>query len=247
MKTNKNFTIVELLVVISIIAILTSLLLPALNKARDKARSISCLNNLRQTGLSFEMYASDFNDFIPSPEVPIGNGTTVSGNAWADGYNWVQRLLVHVSPLASMSEEKSFGQYRCPSIEYRRGGIFSHQQVYGMNIKLAYDWGGGAISPTRVLPRRSNIGRGPDRDCVPSMAPSRTVIVADSISALGVHSPNVQLNRLASQDCNISPRHNGSANALMLDGSGQSARANALYSEWRFSKYFDNSGNLYSH
>ena len=61
----KKFTLIELLIVISIIAILAALLLPALNKAREKAREISCVNNLKQVMLSEQFYASDYNDQMP--------------------------------------------------------------------------------------------------------------------------------------------------------------------------------------
>ncbi|MDB6111809.1 MAG: hypothetical protein JWR69_3559 [Pedosphaera sp.] len=73
LRRNKAFTLIELLVVIAIIAILAAMLLPALSRAKQKAYQITCLNNLKQLGLGFMMYAEDSRDFMPADASRIGH------------------------------------------------------------------------------------------------------------------------------------------------------------------------------
>lgn len=129
MKTKKtrnlfiinDFTLIELLVVIAIIAILAAMLLPALNQAREKAKGLSCINNLKQLGTTFALYIDDNDGHFPHCGKNSSNIPT-----------WDTLILPYCTNTRSKasSSAKMFG---CPSDTIKRTSAYTAKRSYGLN------------------------------------------------------------------------------------------------------------------
>ena len=152
MKRALGFTLIELVVVIATIGILAGLLLPSLNRAREKSHASYCLNNLRQWGLATQIYVTDNNDFLP-PE-GFGNPT---GKQLTEGWYYHLPVTLGIPSYAAMpwrtntSVELGRSIWICPCNPRRSSGF----NLFHYCLNEEHDGTGTHDHPIRLSSLRS--------------------------------------------------------------------------------------------
>jgi prepilin-type N-terminal cleavage/methylation domain-containing protein/prepilin-type processing-associated H-X9-DG protein len=183
----RAFTLIELLVVVAIIGILAAMLLPVLNRARQKSRSAFCINNLKQWGLGFMMYAGDWNDCFPAEgnvsRATLGPATNPNMEIWV---NAIPPLLgmkpygsdPNVDVAGAMKDFDYLHIWVCPEKRYKNplSATGKNSVFYAMNDLLD-------STSTRAGDTGTLSGNGSTHVRVSALtAPSETVLLFDTLA-----------------------------------------------------------------
>ena len=223
------FTLIELLIVVAIIAILAGMLLPALNMARAKARSISCLSNEKQLGSCFSFYTSDNKEYLPQASLrPVADRSTQSWIATFLPYlgESASKILPHSTSSYNLNVPKSqFPKlFNCPTDKCTRD-LTSHIG-YGMNGA----YGGASIRrlkhPSRILLAADTANSGRKTAEHTSADTHSTVNPVASVHIFTPGPANEGGNSAVGGN-----KHNGQINSLFIAGNAVPVAARFYYSK----------------